>query len=80
MQGTHQPARRNTPKRILRGHIVSWHQRQPARSATMVELSHWHSTQHYRYGTDHYHEGANTGPGGRPEGWRTGEGAVRRQS
>jgi hypothetical protein len=67
-----------TPKQVLRSHIQGMHRRHPAQSWTMAQMAEWHALQHHRYSPGHFHEGENRGPGQRPPGWRTGEGAVPR--
>lgn len=63
-------------KQILLVHIRLEHRRQPSARLTLAELQYWHRNEHHRYFCNHYHEGSNTGPGDRPVGWYTGEGAV----
>lgn len=69
-----------TPKQKLREHLGRMHGALPAslEHGTLTQLARWHAERHHRYANNHYHEGVNLGPGQRPEGWRTGEGAVPR--
>lgn len=67
-----------TPKQTLVSHLAQmhgWEVRQGGRW-TYADLQLWHSRQHHRRYTNHYHEGVNLDAGRRPPGWRTGEGAV----
>lgn len=66
--------------KALREHVRQMHRRQPPAGLSDEQLARWHSREHHRYATSHYHEGVNLGPSCRPEGWRTGEGAVERGS
>jgi hypothetical protein len=69
-----------TAKQALVAHIREMHGGKLPNDArwTFKDLGQWHARQHHRYSPNHYHQGANTGPGERPPGWRTGEGAVTR--
>lgn len=69
-----------TPKQVLLAHIQEHHTTQANRSLkrrpTLADLKRWHSRQHHRVWTNHYHAGPNTGPSERPPGWFTGEDVV----
>lgn len=60
----------------LRAHMQEQHPNAPLRRSN-EDLADEHALQHHQYSgdQDHYHEGPNRGPGERPPGWRTGEGA-----
>ena len=60
----------------LREHMRTLHPRvKLPRSNEDLAKAHMRD-HHYFAPTNHRHEGANRGPGDRPEGWRTGEGVV----
>lgn len=73
-----------TPKQKLILHLDAFHSRPFRRrgplshTTTLAELQRWHAEQHHRYVVNHDHLGPNRGPGIRPPGWKTGEGAVHR--
>jgi hypothetical protein len=64
-----------TPKQVLVAHLESMHKGAPNRGS-LVSFRTWHARQHHHFATSHFHEGVNLGPGTRPPGWRTGQGAV----
>ena len=68
-----------TTRQALLAHIASLHTARgglPRKRMTLVELQRWHGNEHHRLSPNHFHEGVNLGPGSRPPGWKTGEGAV----
>lgn len=67
-------------KAALLRHIIDAHGgRMPKSCRTVDAMVKWHQNEHHRYAPNHYHEGENRGPGSRPPGWKTGEGAVPRR-
>lgn len=74
-----------TEKQTLWAHIEAEHKGFTGKPQhwTLADLQRWHSEQHHRYWTNHYHEfdnaGALAGPNTtdrRPSGWKTGLGSV----
>lgn len=75
------PQRTLTPKQVLVGHLTELHPHNPfTKSMTLARLQAFHAHVHHRFGgaANHYHAGCNLGPDHRPEGWHTGEGAMRK--
>ena len=60
----------------LRQHMKEMHSqlKLPRSNADLMRL---HQKQHHQYRLSHFHEGVNLGPGDRPSGWKTGEGAIK---
>lgn len=57
----------------LRDHVRLHHPRMRPVPRSNEDLALTHATDHHRFATTHIHgPEANTGPAGRPEGWRTG--------
>lgn len=66
----------------LKAHIEDMHGKRGEslpKTWTFVQLSKWHAREHHRYSPNHWHAGRNDGPSSRPEGWYTGEDAVKRE-
>lgn len=62
---------------VLVAHLAEHHRGIDTERRPLHVLVREHMDAHYRGWTaTHYHEGVNRGPGERPPGWRTGEGAV----
>jgi hypothetical protein len=66
-----------TPKQTLLAHLQELHKGLGSKHWTLERLQALHRRHHHELHCSHHH-GYTSGPGDRPPGWTTGEGAVMR--